>query len=172
MYITTCGQSGTVDMLFPSGISRSGGNVGYICSAVYIQIDPVGTSDIFVPLDISKSSGYNLSAGYIQIQNLYFPAFCLSSCHVRPISSIRQISGFLPDASRLVFFLITTVPRQIFSRQICLALTRRAHNERGPPFLIKVPPCILSPTHSCNDMMACELVMSLPLSVVLPLRIV
>ena len=109
--------------------------------------NPAGTSDIFVPPEISKSGGYNLSAGYIRTQNLYFPPFRLSSCHVRPISSNRQISGFPPDAFRLVFFPITIAPRQIISRQIRLALRRRAHIVRARPFLIEVPPCILGPTH-------------------------
>ena len=103
---------------------------------------------------ISKSSGYNLSYGYNRMWDLYFLPFRLSSCHVRPISYIRQILGFPPDASRLVFFSITIVPRQIFSHQIRLALRRRAHIVRASPFLIKVPSCVLGPTHSCNDMMA------------------
>ena len=126
--------AGTSVIFVPPDISRS---------------DPAGTSDIFVPPDISKSGGYNLSAGYIRTRNLYFPPFRLSSCHVRPISSIRQISGFPPDASRLVFCPIKIVPHQIFSRQIWLALRRRVDIIHVPPLLIKVPPCILVPNTNC-----------------------
>ena len=145
-------------------------NSGYILPVGYIQIRR--ERRIYLSRQIYPDPADIILPPDIRARNLYVPPFRLLSCHVRPISSFHQISGFPPDASRLVFSPIMIVPRQIFSRQIRLALRRRAHNVHAPPFLIKVPPCILGPTHSCDDMMARELVMSPPLSVVLPLQIV
>ena len=148
MYSTLCGQSGTADMFFPLDISRSSGNIGYFVPPDISRSDPAGTSDIFVPPDMSRSGRYNLSAGYIQTRNLYFPPFRLSSCHVRPISSMRQILGFPPDTSRPIFFPITIVPRQIFSRQIRLALRRRTQIRARAPFPYRSAPLYLGSQHT------------------------